>query len=273
MRAPRKIGAGLAVCVACVATLPATASAAKPTITMSGSTSMYPLVTQLAKGYLKAKPGSVRFRVLQGGSDIGINDVSRGRVTIGNASRDKLPNDPSGLQFTRIARDGVCVVTNPGNPIGNLSAEQVQAIFSGRVRSWSDVPGAKAKGAIDLVVRTASSGTQDAFQNIFMGGTTGPRVASSASTRSSNGLVQSAVRSNENAIGYVDFRFTAGTNPVSFKGVQCNLRNAQAGTYSGVRNFWMVTRGAPTGATATFINWARGAAGQKIVASSWVPLG
>lgn len=272
MRASRKLGAGLAVCVACAAALPAATSAQKPTITMSGSTSIYPLANQLAKGYLKAKPGSVRFRILQGGSDIGINDVSRGRVTIGNASRDPLPNDPKGLQFTRIARDGVCVVTNPGNPIANLSAEQVQAIFSGRVRNWSDVPGAKATGAIDLVVRTASSGTQDAFQNIFMGGASGPRVASSASTRSSNGLVQSAVRSNDNAIGYVDFRFTSGTNAVSFKGVACNLRNAQAGTYGGVRNFWMVTRGAPTGATAQFIKWAKGAAGQKIVGSNWVPI-
>lgn len=268
-----RLAAGLAVVALGAASLPASAAAqSKPTITMSGSTSIYPLALQLAKGYLKANPKSVRFRVLQGGSDIGVTDVSRGRVTIGNASRDPLPTDPGGLQFNRIARDGVCVVTHPDNPVQNLSAEQIQAIFAGRVRNWSEVAGARATGSIDLVVRTASSGTQDAFQNIFMGGPRGARIASSASQRSSNGLVQSSVRSNRSAIGYVDFRFISGTNAVSFKGVACNLRNAQAGTYGGVRNFWMVTRGAPSGATAKFIRYARSSPGQRIVAKSWVPL-
>jgi hypothetical protein len=145
--------------------------------------------------------------------------------------------------------------------VQNLSQEQIQAIFAGRVRNWSEVPGSRTSGAIDLVVRTAASGTQDAFQNIFMGGPRGSRIASSASQRSSNGLVQSSVRSNRNAIGYVDFRFISGTNPVSYRGVACNLRNAQAGTYGGVRNFWFVTRNAPSGATARFVRFARSSAG------------
>lgn len=271
MRRPRLIGAGLAAAVAC-AIVPGTAAAQKPTVTMSGSTSVYPLSLELARGFLKANPNSVRFRILQGGSDIGINDAARGRVTIGAASRDPLPSDPGGLQFNRIARDGVCVITHPENPVQNLSQEQIQAIFAGRVRTWSEIPGARASGAIDLVVRTAASGTQDAFQNIFMGGPRGSRIASSASQRSSNGLVQSSVRSNRNAIGYVDFRFVSGTNPISFRGVACNLRNAQAGTYGGVRNFWFVTRGAPSGATARFVRYARSPAGQRIVARNWVPL-
>ncbi len=127
--------------------MPATASA-KTTITLSGSTSVAPLATQLAKAYLKTKAGKgkVKFRVLQGGSDIGIADVSRGRVTIGMSSRDPQPSDPGGLVFNRIARDGVCIATHPSNRLGNLSQEQVQAIFSGRVRSWSDVPGAQGLG-------------------------------------------------------------------------------------------------------------------------------
>jgi phosphate transport system substrate-binding protein len=271
VRIPCLLGTGLVAAVACAAA-PAAAQAQKPTVTVSGSTSVYPLAVQLARGYLKAKPNSVRFRILQGGSDIGVNDVARGRVSVGAVSRDPLPNDPGGLQFNRVARDGVCVVTHPSNPIQNLSAEQIQAIFSGRVRNWSDVPGARVSGAIDLVVRTASSGTQDAFQNIFMGGPRGARIAASASQRSSNGLVQSSVRSNRSAIGYVDFKFISGTNAVSFRGVACNLRNAQAGTYGGVRNFWFVTRGRPTGATAAYLRYARSAAGQRIVARGWVPV-
>ena len=122
------------------------AAQAKPTITISGSTSVAPLATKLAKGYLKAKAGKgkVKFRILQGGSDIGIADVSRGRVTIGMSSRDPQPSDPGGLVFNRIARDGVCIATHPDNPLGNLSQEQVQAIFSGQRAQLE--PGAGRQG-------------------------------------------------------------------------------------------------------------------------------
>ena len=102
----------------------------------------------------------------------------------------------------------ICIATNNSNPIGDLSQDQIQAIFSGRVRSWSQVPGATATGPIDLIVRSPASGTQDAFQNIFMGQSL--RIAPSASQKASNGLVQQSIRSNKNAIGYVDFNFTAG---------------------------------------------------------------
>jgi phosphate transport system substrate-binding protein len=246
------------------------AAQAKTTILMSGSTSVYPLETKLAKEYLKKYPGSVKFSISQGGSDIGIGDVARKRVSIGASSRDLQSGDPGGLVFNKIARDGVCVVTNPDNQIANLSQQQVQDIFSGKVRRWDDVQGAKVKGPINLNTRTQASGTQDAFKNIFMGPSL--NVAPSASQKSTNGLVQSAVGSDPNAIGYVDFKFTEGTYAVPYKGVACNLRNAKSGQYPGVRNFWYATLGQPKGVIKKFIDFARSPAVQKsIVAKDYVP--
>ena len=246
------------------------AAQAQSTILMSGSTSVYPLSTALAKSYLKKYPKSAKFRISQGGSDIGIGDVARKRVAIGASSRDLQSGDPGGLQFNKIARDGVCVVTHPDNAIANLSQQQVQDIFSGRVRRWDDVQGAKVTGTINLNVRTQASGTQDAFRNIFMGPSL--NVAPSASQKSGNGLVQAAVRSDPQAIGYVDFKFTEGTYAVPYKGVACNLRNAKSGQYPGVRNFWYVTLGKPTGAVKKFIDFARSPAVQSsIVAKDYVP--
>jgi phosphate transport system substrate-binding protein len=259
----------LASLLVVLAVAPAAAQA-KTTITLSGSTSVAPLATKLAKAYVKARPGSAKFKILQGGSDIGIADVSHGRVTLGMSSRDPLPADPGGLVFNRIARDGICVATNPANPIAGLSQAQIQAIFSGSVRSWREVPGAGLTGPIDLIVRSPASGTQDAFQNIFLGQNI--RVAGSASQKASNGLVQQAIRSDKNAIGYVDFNFTAGIHPISYKGVACNLRNAKSGQYGGVRNFWLVSRGKPTGAAAAWIKWVRSRSARKIIAQNWVPL-
>lgn len=162
----------LSACVAAVlivaVAVPA-AAPAKPTITMSGSTSVSPLVSLLARKYLSVCGHCVNFRLLQGGSDIGVADAAAGRVTIGNSSRDPKPSDPGGLVFTKIARDAVCIVTNPSNPIPTIDQAGVQAIFGGGVRTWSSVPGATQRGTIDITVRTPGSGTQDAFQRIFMG--------------------------------------------------------------------------------------------------------
>jgi phosphate transport system substrate-binding protein len=263
----------ITACVAAVATaaVPAAASAT-PVITASGSTSVAPLFALLAKGYLKKYPGRVKFRLAQGGSDVGVADVAAGRVTIGNSSRDPKDSDPGGIFFNKIAKDAICVITNPGNPVSNLSQDQIKGIFSGQIRNWEDVPGASASGPINLIVRTAASGTQDAFQKIFLGSVT---VSSAASQKASNGLVQQAVQSDKNAIGYVSLDFVQGTNPAAYQGVACNLRNAKSGEYGGVRNFWMVTRGrARTGsAVQKFIYWVQNsAAAQKIVGTHWVPL-
>ncbi|MEX2105309.1 MAG: phosphate ABC transporter substrate-binding protein [Solirubrobacterales bacterium] len=241
------------------------------TITMSGSTSIAPLATKLAKAFVNTPQGKGnKVVILQGGSDIGITDVSRGRVTLGMSSRDPKPADPGGIVFNKIARDAVCVVANASNRIPTLSQQQIQDIFSGRVRSWSQVPGASASGPIDLVVRTAASGTQDAFQNIFMGQTL--RVAGSATTKSSNGLQAQTIKSDPNAIGYASFAFTGGLHSVPYQGVPCTLRNAKSGQYAGGRNFYLVSRGAAKGVAKSFITFARSQAAQAIVASNWVPL-
>jgi phosphate transport system substrate-binding protein len=256
----------------CLALLgpPAAVAAAKTIISMSGSTSIYPLATALATKYVQTNH-HVGFKIFQGGSDIGINDVAHGRVTIGNSSRDPLPSDPHGLTFTKIARDGICVITNTSNPVPNLSQSEVQQIFAGHVTNWANVPGARARGAIDLLTRTAASGTADAFKQIFMGQSL--NISGSAVAKQSNGLVAQQVRSDPNAIGFVSFDFIGGTHAIPYKGVPCTLRNAKSGQYGGVRNFWMVTRGKPTGAAKAFLKWVtHSKQARTIINQHWIAI-
>jgi len=273
----RRLKAGLAA-AACLAVATAAgpgspANAAKkapPVITMSGSTSVAPLAAKLAKRYLKQYRGRVRFKLAQGGSDVGVADVAKGRVTIGNSSRDKKDSDPGGLVFNKIARDAICVTTHPGNTVGDLSQATVQDIFSGKVRDWSEVPGSTITGPINIVVRTPASGTQDAFQKLFMGSRV---IADTASQKASNGLVQQAVKSDPQAIGYVSLPFAEGLNAAKFKGTPCTLQDAKSGAYQGTRNFWMVTRGAPEGQVKTFIAWVQSSKNAtKVISSEWVPI-
>jgi phosphate transport system substrate-binding protein len=245
-------------------------SAAKPTITLSGSTSVAPLAALLIKKYIKVCHHCANFRLLQGGSDIGVSDVAHGRVDIGDSSRDPKASDPGGLVFNKIAGDAICIITHSSNHLANIDQSGVQAVFGGDVRDWSGVPGASINGTIDVIVRTAASGTQDAFQKIFMGSKS---VFGGASEKASNGLVQQSVQQDNGAIGYVSLHFDEGTNPVAYNGVACNLENAKSGQYGGLRNFYMVTLGNPQGIVKKFITWVqRNAKAQSIVATDWVPL-
>jgi phosphate transport system substrate-binding protein len=248
----------------------AQASRKVPTITMSGSTSVAPLAALLARKYVKVCGHCVSFRLLQGGSDVGVSDVAHGRVSIGNSSRDPKPSDPGGLVFNPIAHDAICIITNKSNPVPNIDQAGVQAVFGGATRSWSGVPGARANGTIDVIVRTAASGTQDAFQKIFMGSKS---VFSGASQKASNGLVQSAVAGDPNGVGYVSLAFTQGVNTIPYKGVPCTLRDAKSGAYGGIRTFYMVTLGPPKGAVRKWLKWINhNKKAQKIIATDWVPL-
>ncbi len=258
----------LLVCLAFVA-MPVAAQA-KSTITISGSTTVAPLATQLAKGYLKTKAGkNVKFKLLQGGSDIGVADVARGRVTLGMSSRIPKESDPGGIVFNEIAKDALCVATHTGNKIANMTQDQVQNVFSGAARDWGDVPGSNLNGTVNVTVRTAASGTQDAFDKIFM---SPKKTFSGASQKASNGLIEQQLQRDPLAIGYLSLAFQKGVHIVNYKGVPCSLRAAKSGQYPGTRPLFLVSRGSLTGASKKWVKWIRSnKKALRIASSSWVP--
>ncbi len=266
MRAHRTLIISIATCL-----LLAAPAAAAQRLIIGGSTSVLPLQQKLAAAYHKAFSRIAAPEVSGGQSDIGIEGASTGRFSIGDSSRDPIPGvDPKGLVFTKLARDGVCVITNDANHVSNLSQEEVEGIFTGKTRDWSEVAGATVTGPIDLFDRDSASGTQDAFQHIFLGEYL--KISPAATSETSNGLEQNAVAADKSAIGFVSFAYTGGVNAVGYEGVACNLRNAKSGQYGGVRNFWMVTKGRPKGEAAKYIAWVTSGnrITKEIINSSWI---
>ncbi|HWX96320.1 MAG TPA: substrate-binding domain-containing protein [Solirubrobacteraceae bacterium] len=269
MRAHRTLT--LSVVLALLLVVPASAGAKR--LIIGGSTSVLPLAQKLATAYHQAYPRIPAPKVGGGQSDVGISGAASGQFDIGNSSRDPIRGvDPKGLIFTKIARDGVCVITNAANPVSNFSAETVEGIFTGRMRDWSKVPGARISGPIDLFDRDGASGTQDAFQHIFLGESL--KISPTATAETSNGLEQQAVGGDKQGVGFVSFAYTPGVNPVGFQGIPCSLRNAKSGQYGGVRNFWMVTKGLPKGETLKFLRWVTSGnpVTKRIINSSWIAI-
>jgi phosphate transport system substrate-binding protein len=269
MRSIRRLSA-VATAVGFLAlAIPAAASAA--TITISGATASYPLVSLLAAKYSKLHHG-VKFRIAQGGAQVGINDVAAGRVTMADVSRDPLSTDPAGLVFYPIAKYGICVVTNKANPLANVSQSQLVGIFTGKVRSWSGVSGAHANGTIDLIGRTSVAGVLTSFQTLLL---EGKKISSLAAEEPSEGLLRQQVESDPNSIGFLSNYQSdkGGLNVVSVGGVTCNKSTARSGQYPGVARFYEVTKGRATGAAAKFISFiTKSSAAKRIIATQWLPV-
>jgi phosphate transport system substrate-binding protein len=269
MHRTRRVAALLAAAFTLSIAVPAGASAI--TLNISGATASFPLVSLLAQKYAKLKK-DVKFKISQGGAQIGINDVAAGRVAIGDVSRDPLSTDPPGLVFYPIAKYAICVITAKSNTLSNLTQAQVTAIFTGKTRNWSEVPGATATGPIDLISRTSVAGVLTNFQTLLLGG---KKVSTLAAEKPSEGLLKQQVEKDPSSIGFVS-NYQAGrggVNVVGFNGVACSKQTAASEQYAGVARFYEVTKGKPTGAASAFIGWIEASkVARQIISSQWIPI-
>jgi phosphate transport system substrate-binding protein len=272
-RRTRRVAALLAATFTLSIALPAIALATGA-LSIDGATASFPLVQLLVQRYEKLNK-KVKIKLTQGGTQVGINDVAAGRVSVADVSRDPLPSDPSGLVFYPIAKYYLCVVTNSANKLPNLTQAQAESIFTGKTTDWSKVPGAGASGPIDIISRNASAGTLSNFQTLLIGGkkVSGPKGAAVAE-KPSEGLQRQAIEKDPNAIGFLSGFFAAqGVNAVGYNGVGCTLANATSGQYAGVARFYEVTKGKAKGAASAFIGWIEASKTAKsIISTQWISL-
>jgi phosphate transport system substrate-binding protein len=269
MHRSRRVAALVAATLTLSIVVPQVALATS-TLSISGATASFPLVSLLVQKYEKLNK-KVKIKISQGGTQVGINNVAAGRDSIADVSRDPLTTDPGGLSFYPIAKYYLCVVTNSANKLPNLTQAQAEAIFTGKTREWSKVPGATATGPIDLISRNSTAGTLSNFTTLLIGG---KKVSSLAAEESSEGLQRQAIEKDPSSIGFLSGYFASqGVNDVAFNGVGCTLANATAGSYAGIAHFYEVTKGKATGAASAFIGWIENsAAAQKIISTQWISL-
>lgn len=264
----------LALAVAGVAGFAAPAAAnATSVVTISGATSSYPLVSELAARYVALHKNKLRFKIAQGGTTVGLNEVKGGSVTIADVAQEPKQPEDAGLDFYPIAKYAICVVTNKSNTVSNLTQAQLTAIFTGKDTSWSQIPGATASGPIQIFTRTSVAGVLTSFKALLL---EGKSVAKAATEEATEGLMRQSIESTPGGIGFLsNYQADKGTvNPVAFNGVACNKTTAASGQYGGVAVFYEVTKGEARGGAAAFIHWIdSSAAAKKVIASQWVAIG
>ncbi len=226
-------------------------------LVITGSSTVAPLVAEIGKRFEAAHPGT-RVDVQTGGSSRGIADARNGLADIGMASR-ALAAGEEDLHAFPIARDGVCVFVHRDNPVSQLTDGQIAAIYTGRLRNWSEVGGADAP--ITVVNKAEGRATLAVFLDHLR--LAGSEIRADVIVGDNEQGIKTVV-ADPNAIAYVsigtaEFSATHGV-PVKLLpagGVAATTERLADGSFPLARPLNLVTRDAPVGLTKEFIDFAR----------------
>ena len=248
---------------------------------LKGSDTVLPLAQKEAESYMKTNKGA-KVNVTGGGSGVGISALVDGTTEIAMSSRKmkltekmKLSDGGKATKETIVAYDALAIAVHPSNKISQLTREQLEGIFTGKIKNWKEV------GGDDLVIvvysRESSSGTYDFFKEHVM---SNKNYASSVLSMPATGSIIQSISQTKGAIGYVGLAYiekNVKALGVSFdKGknfIVPSMATAKNRTYPIVRPLYYYYLTTSEKAVKPFVDYCLSAEGQKIVETiGYVPL-
>jgi phosphate transport system substrate-binding protein len=234
---------------------------------LSGSTSMQPLLHDLAEAYSQRYP-YVSFDSSPVGSSAGLEALRRGNADLALVSRSLRREEEYDIQtgqrlvvYSVIAQDGIAILVHESNHIRELSLYQVRNIFDGQTATWEELGGPTTE--ITVVSREDGSGTRSVFEETVM---YGRRVTPTAVVMPGSDAVRDYVATHEGAIGYLSMGYAGpGVSAVAIDQVRPELRSVQDDTYLITRPFLLVSQVDPDTEVQAFMEFSRSPAGQAVV--------
>nr|AGS52873.1 phosphate ABC transporter, periplasmic phosphate-binding protein PstS (TC 3.A.1.7.1) [uncultured bacterium contig00016] len=243
---------------------------------IKGSDTVLPLSQQEAESFMKVNKNA-KVAVTGGGSGVGINALIEGTTDIAQSSRkikfdERKKIQDKGASFAVkevvIAYDALAVVVHPGNQVSNLTREQLEGIFTGKITNWKEVGGADLK--IVPYSRETSSGTYEFFKEEIL--QKKDYMAGILSMPATGAIVQS-IKQTPGAIGYIGLAYLSKdikAIKISYDGgktyVEPSVKTAKDETYPVVRPLIYYYTAGKESAVKPFIDFVLSPAGQKIVA-------
>lgn len=238
---------------------------------LKGSDTVLPLAQKEAESFMKSNKTGVT--VTGGGSGVGISALLDGTTEVAMASRkmkfdEKLKFQQAGKSPVEkiIAYDALAVVVNPSNKVSQLTRQQLEDIFTGKITNWSQVGGANLP--IIAYSRETSSGTYEFFkEHVLKNKNYKKNILSMPAT----GAIIQSVSQTKGAIGYVGLAYVSSNVKdikVSYDGktfVGASVATAKNKTYPIVRPLFFYYDKKNATKVTPFINYVVSPHGQKIV--------
>lgn len=240
---------------------------------IKGSDTVLPVAQQTAERFMNQHPDT-RVTVTGGGTGVGISALLDNTTDIAMASRpikfsEKMKIKSAGEDVAEIvvAYDALAVVAHPSNPVKQLTRQQLEDIFRGKITNWKQVGGDDRK--IVVYSRETSSGTYEFFKESVLKNKN--YMASSLSMPATGAIIQS-VSQTKGAIGYVGLAYVnkdVKALHVSYDAgksfVEPSFANAKNKTYPIVRPLFYYYEAKTEGRVKPFIDYVLSAEGQETV--------
>ena len=243
---------------------------------IKGSDTVLPLTQELSEVFAEDRP-EAGITVTGGGSGVGISALMEGTTDIAMTSRrikfsEKMKLVQAGHEVREyiVAYDALAVIVHPSNPVSNLTREQLEGIFRGKITNWKEVGGNDAK--IVVYSRETSSGTYEFFKESVL---QNRNYMAGVLSMPATGAVIQSVSQTKGAIGYVGLAYL---NPaVKAVGISytadgaCALpltETAMDGSYPVVRPLYYYYDKKMEKIVAPYINFIESPEGQSIILES-----
>ncbi len=222
-------------------------AAAEEKIVIDGSTTVGPIAKAFAEYFMAANP-DVNITVSESGSGNGAKSLMNNVCDIAAMSRPMKDNEflaaaEKGIQPVAhvAALDGLPILVHPANPVGELTLEQIRAIYRGQITNWKDVGGPDI--GIVLITRDTNSGTYETFEKLVMNR---EKISDKAEYVGSNGAIRQRVQSTPAAIGYAGLGFVDNTvKALKVNGIYPSPLTVRTGEYPIARPLFLYTSGYP----------------------------
>lgn len=254
-------------CAAAIGSAMCSVAVAKDTVTVSGSTTVLPVMQKISETLMK-NDSSLVIELSGGGSGSGIKALNEGLTQIAMSSRKIKAEEVKAAEAKNIkpypitvAIDAIVPIVNPQNKVSDLSLEKLRKIFKGEIKNWKELGGADAP--IIPVSRDTSSGTYETWESLVM---KKERITPKALLQSSNGTVVQAVAKNPNAIGYIGLSYVVPSiKSISIDGTDASAETALNKKWPLSRELYLYTNGAPSKAVKKVTDYCLSGQGQKLV--------
>ena len=250
------------------------ASAFAGNITVKGSDTLVILAQKWAETYM-GKHADVKIQVTGGGTGTGFAALQNQTTDLCDASRKAKSTEIANCVKVfgarpveyKVALDGLSVYVNADNSLKELTLDQLNQIFTGKVKNWKALGGPDAP--ITVYSRENSSGTYEFFKEHVL---KGADFAASAQTMPGTAAILQAVGKDRNGIGYGGAAYGAGAKHLLIKkddsapAIEPTEETVVNGTYPIWRYLYVYVNPAlDKGEIAAYLNWIRSDEGQKVV--------
>lgn len=149
---------------------------AEETIRICGADSMYGRISGLSKGFMKDHPQCLITVTRDSLVNEGMQELINSKAEIAMASRKVTSQEmeaakAKGIQLVEhlIGYGGIVIITNPENPVGELTLDQVRKIFTGEFTNWKNL-GGKDQPIVVFNVGEKHPGTVFFMEQDILGG-------------------------------------------------------------------------------------------------------